>query len=144
MKKYSKSHHSTMNEINITPLMDLVFVLLVIFIISTAPMVNDLDLNLPSKQKPQNQPPVQKKPNFLIVEADGKVFLNGKNYSFQSLLTELTRMHNEDTNTAVIVHGDSKVLYQNMVSVMDVLQQADVTKVGLATDRPSAAPASQM
>ncbi len=133
-----------MNEINITPLMDLVFVLLVIFIISTAPMVNDLDLNLPSKAKAQTPPPVQKKPNFLIVEADGQVFLNGKFYTLQALLLELTRMHKEDTNTAVIVHGDSKVLYQNMVSVMDVLQQADVTKVGLATDRPSAAPPSRM
>jgi biopolymer transport protein ExbD len=144
MKKFSKTHHGTMNEINITPLLDLAFVLLVIFIISTAPMVNDLDLNLPSKAKAQTPPAAQKKPNFLIVEADGHVFLNGKNYSFQALLTELTRMHKEDTNTAVIVHGDSKVLYQNMVSVMDVLQQADVTKVGLATDRPSAAPPSQM
>ncbi len=51
MKKFSKSHHSTMNELNITPLLDLAFVLLVIFIITTTPMVNDLDLNLPTNPK---------------------------------------------------------------------------------------------
>ncbi len=140
MKKFSKSHHSTMNEINITPLLDLAFVLLVIFIISTAPMMNDLDLNLPSKN--QKAPPAAKqpKPNFLIVEKDGRIFLNGVRYSLPALYQELSRMHALDTNTSVVVHGDKAVWYQSMVSVMDVLQQADVTKIGLATERPSAAP----
>lgn len=145
MKKFSKSKHSTMNELNLTPLLDLVFVLLVIFIISTAPMVNDLDLNLPNKAAAQQKPPpAQKKPNFLIVESDGSIFLNGKNYDRNGLYTELSRLHQNDTNTAVVVHGDSAVLYQHMVSVMDILQRADVTKVGLATDRPAAAPRSTM
>ena len=145
MKKFSKSHHSTMNEINITPLLDLAFVLLVIFIISTAPMVNDLDCSLPPKSAKQQKPPAAaRKPNFLIVEADGKIFLNGTNYTLKALYDELSRMLQADTNTSVVVHGDSAVLYQTMVSVMDVLQHANVTKVGLAMERPAAAPRSQM
>ena len=137
MKKFSKSQHGTMHELNITPLLDLAFVLLVIFIIATTPMVNDLDLNLPAKSTGQ-KPPAQK-PNFLIVEADGRVFLNGKQKDLSALHQDLLWMKRQNPDTSVVVHGDSAVLYQNMVSVFDILQRADVTKVGLATERPAAA-----
>ena len=137
MKKFSKSHHSTMNELNITPLLDLAFVLLVIFIIATTPMVNDLDLNLPTKSTAQ-KPPAQR-PNFLIVEADGRIFLNGKQMEPGALLQDLIFMKRQNPDTSVVVHGDSAVLYQRMVNVFDALQRADVTKVGLATERPAAA-----
>ena len=52
MKKTSRSHHSTLNELNITPLLDLVFVLLVIFIITTPQLMNNLEMNLPSGKPP--------------------------------------------------------------------------------------------
>ena len=55
LKKTSKSHHSTMSELNITPLLDLVFVLLVIFIITTPQMMNNLEMNLPSAKPPPPQ-----------------------------------------------------------------------------------------
>ena len=137
MKKFSKSQHGTMHELNITPLLDLAFVLLVIFIIATTPMVNDLDLNLPTKSTGQKPP--QQKPNLLIIEADGRVFLNGKQMELGALYQDLIFMKKQDKDTSVVVHGDNAVLYQRMVSVFDILQRADVTKVGLATERPSAA-----
>ena len=139
MKKFSKSQHSTMNELNITPLLDLAFVLLVIFIITTAPMVNDLDLNLPPRtQAPK--PAADKKPNLIIVEADGRVIFNGKQVELPVLRQDLARMARADTNTSVVVHGDLAAVYQNMVNLFDILQQANVTKVGLATERPVGAP----
>jgi biopolymer transport protein ExbD len=138
MKKFSKSHHSTMNELNITPLLDLAFVLLVIFIISTTPMVNDLDLNLPSRNKTPAKAAVQK-PNLIIVEADGRIMFNGTQTGLAALYQDLAQQARQDTNTSVVVHGDSAVKFQNMVNVFDVLQQAKVTKVGLAPERPSAA-----
>ena len=51
MKKFSKGHHSSLNELNITPLLDLAFVLLVIFIITTPQLSNDLEMNLPSPKR---------------------------------------------------------------------------------------------
>ena len=57
MKKYSSSAHHTLNELNITPLLDLAFVLLVIFIITTAPAVNDMDIALPNaSNRPKEAP----------------------------------------------------------------------------------------
>ena len=139
MKKCSKSAHESLTEMNITPLLDLAFVLLVIFIISTAPMVNDLDLNLPPRtQAPK--PAADKKPNLIIVEANGQVMFNGKQVELTALKKDLALMAKADTNTSVVVHGDLAVVYQNMVNLFDILQQANVTKVGLATERPAGAP----
>jgi|ERR1051326_194072 biopolymer transport protein ExbD len=132
MKKFAKSHHHTMNELNITPLLDLAFVLLVIFIITTAPSVNDLDLNLPDPKAAKKGP--SNKPNVIRVEADGKVFLNQSEMDFQKLRQELDRMRAADKDVTVVVRGHKDVEYQTMIKVFDTLQQADVIKVGIATD----------
>jgi biopolymer transport protein ExbD len=132
MKKFSKSAHHSLGELNITPLLDLAFVLLVIFIITTTPMVNDLDLNLPSATPRPKDPP--KKPNYVTVDGSGKVFLNMKEVDLISLQQLLVQLRAEDPDLSVVVRGDRKIQYQNIVSVLDVLQQANVTKVGLATE----------
>jgi biopolymer transport protein ExbD len=59
LKKTSKRSHGTMSELNITPLLDLVFVLLVIFIITTPQMMNNLEINLPSGKPPVQKPKVE-------------------------------------------------------------------------------------
>jgi biopolymer transport protein ExbD len=137
MKKFSKSHHGTMNELNITPLLDLAFVLLVIFIISTAPMVNDLDLNLPTKNKPQKAP--QQLPHFIVVEPDGSIFLDTQPMVIGRLRMILEQLKRKDAETSVVVHGDAAVVYQVMVDVFDALQHADIKKVGLAMEKPTPA-----
>jgi biopolymer transport protein ExbD len=136
MKKFSKSAHHSLNELNITPLLDLAFVLLVIFIITTTPMVNDLDLNLPSATPRPKDPP--KKPNYVTVDGSGKIFLNMKEVDLISLQQLLVQLRAADPDLSVVVRGDRKIQYQNVINVLDVLQQANVTKVGLATE-----PASQ-
>ena len=132
MKKFSKTAHHSLNELNITPLLDLAFVLLVIFIITTTPMVNDLDLNLPSATPRPKDPP--RKPNYVTVDAAGKVYLNMKQVDLISLQQLLVQLREQDPDLSVVVRGDSKIQYQNIVNVLDILQQANVTKVGLATE----------
>jgi biopolymer transport protein ExbD len=70
MKKCSKTAHHSLTELNITPLLDLAFVLLVIFIITTIPPVNDLDLKLPAAAKRLKDPP--RKANYITVPAHGR------------------------------------------------------------------------
>ena len=69
MKRYSKSHHGTMHELNITPLLDLAFVLLVIFIITTTPLVEDKNLALPTSSPKPKDPP--RKPNYVSLDEAG-------------------------------------------------------------------------
>ncbi len=122
-----------MSELNITPLLDLVFVLLVIFIITTPQMMNNLEMTLPSG-KPL--PKTDKKPkiNHIVVDAKGQTYLNDEAVTVPVLKDKLRLMKSEDPDLSVVVKGSDEVDYQNMINVLDVLQQLDITKVGLATD----------
>ena len=133
MKKTSQSHHSTLNELNITPLLDLVFVLLVIFIITTPQMMNNLEMTLPSGKPPPKTDQPKPKPNHISVEANGQTFLNEKLVTIPELKQQLEQIKAQNPDLSVVVKGADDVEYQNMVSVLDVLQQLDITKVGLAT-----------
>ena len=132
MKRYSKSHHSTMHELNITPLLDLAFVLLVIFIITTTPLVQDKDLNLPSASMRPKDPP--RKPNYISVDGKGNLFLNMRPMDLTSLYNDLVGLRGKDPDLSVIIRGDSAIPYQHVVNVLEVLQQANVVKVSLATE----------
>ena len=137
-KKFSKSSHHALAELNITPLLDLAFVLLVIFIITTTPVVNDLDLTLPTASKREKDPP--RKANYVTVDSAGKLFLNKKEVDTAELLAELVEMRTVDPDLSVIVRGDAKTKYHRIVAVLDALQQANVLKVDLATEVVKDAP----
>ena len=133
LKKTTKRGHGTMHELNITPLLDLVFVLLVIFIITTPQMMNNLEMTLPSPKPP---PPTKEKPkiNKINVAANGQVRLNDQAVTVPELKADLQSMKASDPGLKVVVKGADETDYQYMVSVLDVLQQLDITKVGLATE----------
>ena len=133
LKKTTKRGHGTMHELNITPLLDLVFVLLVIFIITTPQMMNNLEMTLPSPKPP---PPSKEKPKItkINVAASGQITLNEQNVTVPELKADLKAMKAADADLKVVVKGEDEADYQNMVSVLDVLQQLDITKVGLATE----------
>ena len=105
MKKTSARRHSTMNELNITPLLDLVFVLLVIFIITTPQLVNNLEMTLPSGKPP---PPNQAKPKLtrILVDDTGQAFLNDTAYTTAGLKAELEQMKEADPDIAVVRFED--------------------------------------
>jgi biopolymer transport protein ExbD len=132
MKKCSHSSHESLTELNITPLLDLAFVLLVIFIITTTPIVNDLDLTLPESSRHPKDPP--HKANYITVEADGKLWMNKAAVTPDSLREKLVELRMDDPDLSVIVRGDGKAKYSQIRSVLDACQQANVAKVDLATE----------
>jgi biopolymer transport protein ExbD len=121
-----------MTELNITPLLDLVFVLLVIFIITTPQLVNNLEMNLPSGKPP---PPKKDKPKITRIEvnASGLITLDGEKVTVAQLKDKLAALKADNPDLPVVVKGSDEVEYQGMVAVLDTLQQLDITKVGLAT-----------
>jgi len=119
-------------EPNITPLLDLVFVLLVIFIITTPQMMNNLEMNLPSgKPPPQKDKP---KINRIAVDAAGQITLNGQPLTLPALKDDLQQLKSDNPDLSVVVKDDENVDYQNMIGVLDI------TKVGLATQNNPANP----
>ncbi|MBX3733058.1 MAG: biopolymer transporter ExbD [Verrucomicrobiae bacterium] len=132
MKKCSQTHHHSLTELNITPLLDLAFVLLVIFIITTTPIVNDLDLDLPSASRREKDPP--RKANYVTVDGSGRLYLNKQEVDELALHGLLVELRTADPDLSVIVRGDAKTKYARIVGVMDMLQQANVLRVELATE----------
>lgn len=131
MKKTSRSHHSSLSELNITPLLDLVFVLLVIFIITTPQMMNNLEMTLPSGNPPKTKD--KPKVNRITVDEKGNTFLNDQFVTMPDLRAKLEALKEENPDPSVVVKGADNVDYQHMINVLDILQQLDITKVGLAT-----------
>ena len=130
-----RSNHGSLNELNITPLLDLVFVLLVIFIITTPQLTNSLEINLPSGKPPQSRvntpkPQVQR----IFVDDRGQVFLNQQPVSLAGLKQTLLHAKAAEPNPPVVVEGADEADYQNVINVLDLLQQMEITKVGLATE----------
>ena len=132
MKRCSHSHHHALAELNITPLLDLAFVLLVIFIITTTPIVNDLDVDLPSAARRPKDP--KSKVNYVTVESTGRMYLNKDEVTLAALQEKLVGLRLEDPDLNVVIRGSGRTKYQNVVGVMDVLQQVNVGKVNLATE----------
>jgi len=133
MKKCSKSAHESLTQLNITPLLDLAFVLLVIFIITTIPLVNNMDLKLPTAAKHLKDPP--RKANYITVQADGTMYLNkAKIDNAADMLQTLIGLRTDDPDLNIIIYGDGHAKYQQIRAVLDVCQQANVPKVDLATE----------
>jgi biopolymer transport protein ExbD len=121
-----------LSELNITPLLDLAFVLLVIFIITTTPVVNDLDLDLPKAARRDKEPP--RKANYVTIDSAGRLHLNKQPVDLDALHSELVQLRTADPDLSVIVRGDAHVRYDRIMGVMDMLQQANVVRVELATE----------
>jgi biopolymer transport protein ExbD len=133
MKKCSRSVHHSLTELNITPLLDLAFVLLVIFIITTLPPVTEAELKLPAAAKRlKEQPP---KANYISIQADGTMYLNKAKFAnADAMLQTLVGMREDDPDLNIIVRGDGHTKYKDIRAVLDVCQQAQVLKVDLATE----------
>ena len=132
MKKCSHSAHESLTELNITPLLDLAFVLLVIFIITTIPPVKDMDLKLPDASKHQKDPPHKAK--YISVQADGNLFIDREEVTLTDLLGKLISLRTDDPDLNVIIRGDGKTKYKQIRAVLDICQQANIVKVDLATE----------
>src|SRR5215510_10968685 len=107
MKKFFKSHSGSVTELNITPLLDLVIVLLMIFIIAAPQLTNELELNLPSAQVPPNSatnkpPEIQ----YIDVDSSGAVTLNRQPYALPALHTTLREMSRKDPELSVVISGN--------------------------------------
>ena len=133
MKRYSQRHSlSTLSEINITPLLDLAFVLLIIFMITTPLLENSVNLVIPSSgasNAPVNPAQVQ----TISIDRQERIRFNNELVDAQMLLTRLTELKRANPDVAVVIRPDRELPVQKLIALMDTLQRAQITKVGVAT-----------
>ncbi len=121
------------DEINITPMLDLAYVLLVIFIIMTTATVQGIMVNLP---KASDTPSIAKSQTKAItITADGTIFLDTYPVSLEQLEATLRQHKAVNPDLPVVVKGDAQVQYQLVVQVLDMLGQLDITQIGLVTQK---------
>ena len=133
MRRYSQRQSlSSVSEINITPLLDLAFVLLIIFMITTPLLENSMNLIIPSSA--EKNPPVD--PNAvqtIAIDRDEQITLNNRIIAADALESELSDLKRENPDVALVIRPDRDLPVQKLVNIMDALQRAQITKVGIAT-----------
>ena len=121
------------DTINITPMLDLAYVLLVIFILMTTAGVQGLTMNLP---KPSNKPSTEKHDVKIVqVQQGGGVSINGAGVSMAELQSQLSAAKVADPKISVMIKGDAKAPYAGVVSVIDLVNTLQIENVGLVTGR---------
>ena len=119
------------DQINITPMLDLAYVLLVIFIIMTTASVQGTKVNLP---KASAAPSLAKSTTKSItVTGDGKIFLDTEPVTIQELEQRLQQLKAVTPDFPVVIRGDGGAQYQHVIDVLDLLGRLGITQVGLAT-----------
>jgi len=133
MRRYAQRQSlSTLSEINVTPLLDLAFVLLIIFMITTPLLESSMNLVIPSsgaKNSPINTSQVQ----TVSINRNETIQFNDRLTDLETLTAQLVQLKRTTPGIAIVVRPDRDLAVQKLIAVMDALQQAGITKVGIAT-----------
>jgi biopolymer transport protein ExbD len=121
------------DDINITPMLDLAYVLMIIFIIMTTATVQGIKVNLPKA----SAAPTLAKPQTkaITITANGTIFLDTFPVTMPELESLLRQYKAVNPNLPVIIKGDSTVQYQKVIDVLDLVGRLDITQLGLVTQR---------
>lgn len=121
------------DEINVVPMLDLAYVLLVIFIIMTTASVQGIKVNLP---KASNSPSLAKpQTKAITINESGQIFLDAYPVTLDELRTRLGQLKAANPELPVVVKGDTVVQYGKVMDVLELLGQLDITQLGLVTQR---------
>lgn len=119
------------DDINITPMLDLAYVLLIIFIVMTTATVQGMKVNLPKASAAPSLS--QQTTKAITVGNDGKIYLDTIPVTLPELEQRLIQQKAITPEFPVVLRGDAQTQYQNVMDVLDLLGRLSITQVGLAT-----------
>lgn len=128
-----KGESEPYDTINITPMVDLTFVLLLIFIIMTTASVQGVKVNLPQASSAASL--AKPKTKAVTITAEGNIFLDTYPVTLPELESRLASMYAIDTELPVVIKGDSTVQYQLVMDVLDLTGRIGITQIGLVTQK---------
>jgi len=121
------------DTINITPMLDLAYVLLIMFIILTTATVQGIMVNLP---KASAAPTLAKpKTKAITIDAQGNLFLDTYPVTLGELEQRLRQLKAVTPDLPVIIKGDAKINYEKVIEVLDVVGKLEITQIGLVTQK---------
>ena len=133
MRRFSQRNSLvTLSDINITPLLDLAFVLLIIFVITTPLLEQSIQLTLPTGGKADKSMLRKEDIKVLEISTKGTFRLAGKDLPLKQIETELVKLHRSNQNLVVQIRTDEEGRTKYFVSVLDMLQRNGI-KIHIAT-----------
>ena len=121
------------DEINITPMLDLAYVLLVIFILMTTATVQGIKANLPRGSNAPKKQTEKNKVKVISVDNSGNIYFDREPITLAALEPRLTQAKTDNPDVPVIIKGDSGTQYQCVTDVLGVVVKLGIKQVGLAT-----------
>jgi biopolymer transport protein ExbD len=128
-----KGENQLYDDINIVPMLDLAYVLLVTFMILTTASVQGVRVNSPETGATSNLAKPQTR--AVTVTADGSVYLDAFPVTMEQLKTSLGQYKAANPNLPVVLKGDAEVQYDTVVQVLNVIKSLDIAEVGLVTKK---------
>jgi len=122
------------SEINVTPLVDVVLVLLIIFMVVTPMLQKGVNVMLPLTSNPDKKPDSE---NQLIisVKSDSTIYIDTNWVPKNDFVTHMKEMYQRSPGREILIKGDSRLRYKDVKKVMDIINQAGYENVGLVTER---------
>ena len=131
---YGRTRYRPLAEINVTPFVDVMLVLLIVFMVTAPLLTVGVPVDLPKSEASQLVD--RNEPLIVSVDADGKIFLQETERTLDSLIATLLAVREERPDADVYVRGDKAIAYGEVMRVMGALVAAGVTKVSLVTEAP--------
>ncbi|MDX8408475.1 MAG: protein TolR [Mariprofundales bacterium] len=126
------SEAEPMGEINVTPLVDVMLVLLIIFMVTAPLLTQGVNVDLPDTSAQNLSQDVE--PLVLSIQRHGAIFLQRRPVAMDQLVAKITAIRRHKPNLPIYIRGDAKVEYAHVARVMVLLESAGIRKVGLVTE----------
>jgi len=121
-----------MGEINVTPLVDVMLVLLIIFMVTAPLLTQGVNIDLPDANAPAMQQNIE--PLVITIKKDGSIHMQKHTVQLKQIAPRIQAMRENNPNLPVFIRGDAKTPYEDVAQVMSSLEQAGIKKVGLVTE----------
>jgi biopolymer transport protein ExbD len=131
--KAPSDDHDEVVEINVVPMLDLAWNLLVVFMIVVTASVQGISVNLPKASAAASK--IKPTTKAITITSEGTIFLDSFPVTLSELETRLRAYKASDPNLPVVVRGDEKISYKNIIDVLDILQKLEITQLGLVTQK---------
>jgi len=136
-----RGRYRPLSEINVTPLVDVMLVLLIIFMVTAPLMTSGVSVDLPkANARPLNS---DSQPLTVSINAEGTIYLQNEEVDLGQLVAKLQAVSQNDVDRRIFVRGDKDLSYGRIMQVMGTVTQGGFTKVALLADATAVQPASQ-
>ena len=137
--RMASSRYRPMSDINVTPLVDVMLVLLVVFMVTAPLLTVGVPVELPQTQAPPINEP--KEPLVITVDRNGGIFISETSVPVDSLVPKLQAITGSNPDAVLYVRGDKEINYGRVLEVMSLVTAAGFHKVSLVAEAPKARPA---